>query len=280
MDPLNLSKSEAIEPESVQGLERPPTLREFLKDARKSMPDWTGKQDYPSQEDMARRAGLTISYYGKLETGERSAPDRSVLDNLATALELNPATKEHMLRLAGMGVVQDLRNPEELKQSLDPIMMDTIHRLDDHYVAVFDTRWNLLVSNEKYRRAFPGLAESGNVLLWYFRSALSRHVLVEWEREAELNVYWFRYLMGSYGNTPWGLQMLNELSKNPQFREYWAHEAKIVQGRAEEDSAVRMRDAETGELWTLRVSQLTIRNSVGEFINFVGKREMYSGPLP
>lgn len=278
MDPLDLSKFAALEPETVQGVARPPTLREFLKDARRSMPDWTGKQEYPSQEDMAKKAKLTMSYYGKLETGERSTPDRSVLDNIATALELDPATKEHMFRLAGLGVVVDLRDPEELKASLDPIIMDTIHRLEDRYVAVFDTRWNLLVSNEKYRSAFPGLAELGNVMLWYFRSALSRRVLVEWEREAELNAHWFRYLLGSYGDTPWGLAMLNELSRSPHFREYWAHEAKIVPGRAGEDSALHMRDAVTGERWTLRVSQLTMKNSVGEFINFIGNREAYSGP--
>ena len=41
---------------------------------------------------------------------------------------------------------------------------------------------------------------------------------------------------------------------------------------------MHMRDLETGELWTLRVSQLRVGTPTGEYIIFVGDREEYSGP--
>ena len=216
MDPIDLCKAAAAKWGVVQGVSRPPTLRGFLQHTRWTVPDWTGKHRYPSQAAIARRVGVTASYYGKLETGERNPPTRAVLEGLAEVFDLDAVRRQYMFRLAGMDAMPDLRDPEELRLGMDPVVLEMVARLDDHYVAVFDTRWNLLLSNEKHQRAFPGLVELGNVMLWYFGPTPSREVLVEWEREAEFNVYWFRFLMGP-GDMPWAMEMLSRLNRNPRF---------------------------------------------------------------
>ncbi|MCX4098322.1 helix-turn-helix domain-containing protein [Nocardia sp. alder85J] len=279
MDPIELSASAAASRGMVQESVKPPSLRGFLQDARKSVENWPGKGPYPSQEDFARRVGLTLSYYGKLETGERADPTRSVLEGIATELNLDAVRRGHLFRLSGLDPVGDLPSAGALRQALDPLTMDIIDRLDaDRYVAIFDTQCNLLRCNDMYRQAFPGMEVGQNSILWHFEPSPARKVLVEWEREAEFNVYWFRYLLCPYRDTPWASEMLQRLSRNPWFRRYWAHEARVVSGRSVENSAIHLRDLHTQLLSTLRVSQVRLGNAFGDVIVFVGAREEYSGP--
>jgi hypothetical protein len=97
--------------------------------------------------------------------------------------------------------------------------------LDSPYpVAYFDRRWNYLIGIEHYHRAFPGMAEVGNIMRWYFdlgpQTVSSKDVMVQWEIEARANTAWFKGLVGKCRTAPWALQLLDELESNADFRRF------------------------------------------------------------
>src|SRR5665213_3782509 len=52
------------------------------------------------REELAMRAGVSSSYYTRLEQGQSSNASAQVLDAIAAALHLNDAERRHLRRLA------------------------------------------------------------------------------------------------------------------------------------------------------------------------------------
>jgi len=256
-------------------LVRPPTLGGYLRAAR--------RERKLSRDQVAVAAAVSTSYVTQLETGEKSHPSVPALRAITTALGLDARQLRHAYNLARLRP-DELDNPagtpgvEELIPGITPEMLMTIDYLNPTLAAYVDERWDILAANESYARAFPGLIESGNVMRWFFASPSAKKVTIEWETEAALTVHWFRGLLGSRGHDKWGTELLDELSKYPDFARLWLEE-QVKFGR--DTSYMHLRDPGTGEPYTLNVQlYATMPEARVRVQVYIGLRIPYSGPVP
>ena len=84
-------------------------IREFLSSRRARLtPEQAGLPAYGGnrrvkglrREEVAMLAGVSVDYYVRMERGSLSGASESVLDSLASALQLDEAERDHLLALA------------------------------------------------------------------------------------------------------------------------------------------------------------------------------------
>ncbi|WP_375757311.1 helix-turn-helix transcriptional regulator [Corallococcus exercitus] len=79
------------------------TLPEFLRSRRERLhPEATGRRRTPGlrREEVAARAGVSVTWYTWLEQGRGGVPSDDVLERLARALELDDTNREMLFLLA------------------------------------------------------------------------------------------------------------------------------------------------------------------------------------
>lgn len=92
------------------------------------------------REELADLAGVSVDYIVRLEQGRATTPSASVVASVARALQLTPAERDHLYRLArlvppGDGAISD---------HIPPGMQRVLARLGDAAVAVFAADWQLV----------------------------------------------------------------------------------------------------------------------------------------
>jgi transcriptional regulator with XRE-family HTH domain len=249
---------------------RPPNLGDFLRARRQALG--------LTREQLVLDSHVTVSYLTKLESGERRRPEAGNLAALARSLRLPPEDRQHVqdLVMADPNVGAAPPAPEAYREAVTPQLRDTLRHLSPHLGAYLDERWNVLASNDGYDAAYPGLDEQRNVLRWFFRDERSRRTMLEWEREAALTVEWFRGLMGKYGNPAWALDLLNELSSQPEFAEMWNRQ-HVSYGRHQ--PLMHLRDADTGEPYSISVQIFRLPDRPDPVQFYIGIRQPYTGLL-
>src|SRR6266550_1547033 len=95
---------------TVEPVNRSSEIREFLVSRRARItPDQAGLPAYGGthrrvkglrREEAAMLAGVSVDYYTRLERGNLAGASESVLDALASALQLDEAEREHLFDLA------------------------------------------------------------------------------------------------------------------------------------------------------------------------------------
>src|SRR6476646_3889442 len=84
-------------------------VRDFLKSRRErltpeqaGLPLYGGNRRVPGlrREEVALLAGMSVDYYVRLERGNLSGASESVLESLASALQLDDAERAHLYDLA------------------------------------------------------------------------------------------------------------------------------------------------------------------------------------
>lgn len=214
-------------------------------------------QKYPggaTRQQVADAAHISIAYLAKLETGTAESPTATVLRSLASSLELSRDETQHLFDLAGRSS-ENVRVPTqapltvaEYRALIDPDLKLTYQAANPHLVALLDERWNVLLCNDSYRRAYPGLLDSTNVLSWFFNDPRSRQVMVDWEKEAALTVGWFRALSARYQDSQWSRDVLEELSDAEDFQQMWSRN-HVTFDRDEPRMNLRDDDGNTYTVW-------------------------------
>src|SRR5713226_7466931 len=78
------------------------------------------------REEVAELANIGVSWYTLLEQGRDVHPSRAVLENLAQALKLTPAEKQHLFFLAHQ---EPLSNITEEKDEITPALQRVVDAL-------------------------------------------------------------------------------------------------------------------------------------------------------
>ncbi|WP_232851419.1 MmyB family transcriptional regulator [Nocardia acididurans] len=186
-----------------------------------------------SREKLAFNAGVSSSYITHLENGNRDRPTREVLHALVRYLDrvgpLSQVERRHLLDLAGLGA-GEYPAVDQLRAWITPDMHHALTLHEPNLAAYFDTRWNLLASNESFANAFPGLTEQGNMLHWLLGNDIARQTVVEWEQEVRLLVHWLRGLLAGSGDATSSVAFLAELAQYEHFCRMWDEEA-VAYGR-------------------------------------------------
>lgn len=230
---------------------RPPTLGDFVYTLRTRA---SGKDGQMTRQQLASLTQVSIGYIAKIEAGEARSPSPSVLDALIRVFDLDENRRRHLYDLARVTPIDreaaGQRPIEDYRRHIGPGEREALRNVSPQLMAYLDERWNIVQCNEEYDRTFPELREAGNVLTWFFSSACSRRVMVDWEDEARLTVAWFRALMGRYYDDSWASTLLASLEDFPEFREFWTT-TDVGFGRP--SPFMRLRDPITGELSIINV---------------------------
>ncbi|MGW6503253.1 helix-turn-helix domain-containing protein [Nonomuraea angiospora] len=247
-------------------------LGEFLQTRRSQLrPEDVGVATYGGRrrvpglrrEELALLAGVSVSYYSRLEQGQAPNASPEVLDALARALHLNDAERRHLHELAtgtrrrGVG-----RRPAP--ERVSPATRQLIATLGDVPVVVLGRRSDVLAWNTAGHALYAGhLAPDGpdtprqrpNMARLMFLDAHTRDLYADWAAKARAVVASLRMASGRDPDDPLLAALLGELTvKSPEFATMWADHPIKAGG----DAVYEMRHPLVG---TMQVTQQTLRTA-------------------
>jgi transcriptional regulator with XRE-family HTH domain len=158
------------------------------------------------REELAQHAGMSVSWYTRLEQGKDVQLSPKALARVAEALQLSAAQREYVFTLAR----GDMLGVEpSLTQTISVTLQDVLDAQGDNPAYLIDARLNLLAWNQAAVGVFgfaddlaEAPAEERN-LLWLIFTDDARGWLVDRERHARLLLAQFRDASRHVVNDPW-----------------------------------------------------------------------------
>ncbi len=209
----------------------PSPLASFLRDRRARLrPEANagGRRRTPGlrREEVAARAGVSVTWYTWLEQGRGGAPSAEVLERLARALELDSAGRE-MLFLLGQQRPPPLRPdpPKHGPTALPAPLRAVLDALTTCPAIVKTPTCDLVGWNEAAEAVLGHGPDAGerNMLRNLFCNPAVRARLPDWETNARFMIAVFRYDIARLGGSPEADALVAELcSASADFRRLWA----------------------------------------------------------
>ncbi|WP_280425626.1 helix-turn-helix transcriptional regulator [Nocardia carnea] len=181
------------------------------------------------REELAQLAGVSASYYTRLEQGQSRRASDSVLDALADALQLDAHERAHLHRLAAQPRQPRRRPPPE---QLHPMTGDLLRALPDVPALVLGRRTDILAWNRLGHALLAGhidstapdrAADRPNQARMLFLDPHTRELYVDWRRKARAVVGQLRLVAGRHPDDAQLAALIGELSmKSREFVELWS----------------------------------------------------------
>lgn len=235
-------------------------LGEFLQTRRSQLqPEDVGVATYGDRrrvpglrrEELALLAGVSASYYSRLEQGQAANASPEVLDALAQALRLDDVERRHLHELATRRKTATRRPAAE---KVSAATRQLVAALSDVPVVVLGRRSDVLDWNPLGRALYAGhLSQRPNMARLVFLDAHTRDLYADWPAKARGVVATLRMASGRHPDDPQLTALIGELSvKSPEFATLWADHRVKTAG----DAVYEMRHPLVG---ALHVTQHTLR---------------------
>jgi transcriptional regulator with XRE-family HTH domain len=217
----------------------PGPLGDFLQARRAQLrpedvglPDIGPRRRVPGlrREELAQLAGVSVSYYTRLEQGLSRGASAEVLDAIARALRLAPHERDHLERLAGAS----RRAPRARRPRPETVSAETrdlMRALDGVPALVLGRRTDVLAWNELGHALLAGHldpaapddpANRPNTSRMLFLDPHSRELYRDWPRKARAVVGNLRLAVGRHPDDPLLAALIGELTmKSPEFVALW-----------------------------------------------------------
>ena len=208
------------------------------------------------REELAMLAGVSASYYTRLEQGQASGASAQVLNSLAAALLLNDEERAHLHTLAshrdGSVRARVVRGAE----SADPALQELIDSMPDTPAMILGRRSEVLAWNVVGRALLtPHIAFDApqhastrpNLAELVFLDPAMRDLYVDWPAKTRAVVGDLRLAVGHYPHDAGLASLIGMLSmKSEEFASLWA------------DNRVQARNTAVYELRHPMVGALTV----------------------
>ena len=186
------------------------------------------------REELAQLAGISVSWYTRLEQGKDVQLSAKAAARVAQALQLTTAQHEYLLALA-RGDPLGVQPPPSEPVSMT--LRDVLDAQGDNPAYLVDARLNLLAWNRAAISVFgfaedlAAAPEQERNLLWLIFTDDARMWLVDRERHAKLLVAQFRDASRHLVNDPWYGRFVERLQQRSQeFADWWSrHDVERVQ---------------------------------------------------
>ena len=186
------------------------------------------------REELAQLAGISVSWYTRLEQGKDVQLSAKAAARVAQALQLTTAQHEYLLALA-RGDPLGVQPPPSEPVSMT--LRDVLDAQGDNPAYLIDARLNLLAWNRAAISVFgfaedlAAAPEQERNLLWLIFTDDARMWLVDRERHAKLLVAQFRDASRHLVNDPWYGRFVERLQQRSQeFADWWSrHDVERVQ---------------------------------------------------
>lgn len=241
------------------------TLGGFLRDHRSRIapgPGAPSRRRTPGlrREEVAARAGMSVTWYTWLEQGRGGPPSDAVLERIAGALELDGPDRE-VLFLLGR------QRPPPAKAAPTSAVPASLQRTLDAMSAspaiVKTPTWDIVAWNAAALAVltnYPALpVRERNLLRRLFGGPAARAALPDWEANARFAIGVFRVDVARAGGSPEAEALAAELqTTSADFRRLWAENEMRSHGAG----VKRLQHPHAGRL-TLEYSAFTVDGADG-----------------
>lgn len=207
-------------------------LGDFLRSRRGRLtPELAGISSYGARrvpglrrEELAQLAGVSTTYYTRLEQGQSTNASQSVIAALASALQLDEDERAHLDDLArpAAGVRPRRPRPDVAPRSA----VTLVRAMSDVPAVVLGRRTEVLDWNPLAHRLLAGHYDFGarpNLTRMLFLDPHTRELYRDWPGEAARAVASLRLIAGRFRDDRALEELVGELSvKSPEFARLWA----------------------------------------------------------
>ena len=180
------------------------------------------------RDEVARRAGVSVDYYTRLERGNLAGASDSVLDAIARALELDRAEHDHLYDLARIATTSPRR--ARTRASSAAVRPELQYLLDAVTAApafVTNNRMDIVAANvlgyALYSDMYRAPTRPANHSRFIFLDPRAHNFYPDWERAAHTNVAILRRDAGRSPHDRGLAELVGELSmRSDEFRSRWA----------------------------------------------------------
>ena len=175
------------------------------------------------REEVAQLAGVSATWYSRLEQKRPIGVSSGVLDNLARVLRLDPAERMQLFQLALRRPVLDCPSKPE---TVSPLIRRLLDQTDPIPAFVLGRRWDVLAWNRAALAFFFDFeqvpANERNLLWLVFTNSALRSLIVDWRTRAQDTLARFRADYGRHAGDAHFVQLVERLkSVSPEFAEWW-----------------------------------------------------------
>jgi transcriptional regulator with XRE-family HTH domain len=202
------------------------------------------------REEVAMLAGVSSDYYIRLERGSLVGASDSVLDAIASALQLDDAEREHLFDLARIDNAASRRkHAPSTRQRIKPVIQQVLDAITEAAADVRNERGDIVASNRLghalYSEIHAETVQPPNVARFTFLNPKAREFFVDWDKAATDVVAVLRATVGRHPHDKALSDLVGELStRSDEFRVRWA--AHNV--RRHTSGSKRMRHPVIGEI--------------------------------
>lgn len=210
------------------------------------------------RDEVATLAGVSPSYYSRLEQGRELSPSHRVLEALARALRLGDEDKGELFRLA-RPAVRRTKSPVRVER-VRPHLRQLIESWTSTPAFIIGHAQDLLATNALADALYGDFAQHDNVLRMLFLDPTAKTFYRNAERARHRAVADLQRTAASTPEDPRILELVGELSvRSGEFRALWAREYT----RVPPYDVKHVRHSVVGDL-ELRHEALSIRSVPGQ----------------
>lgn len=210
------------------------------------------------REEVAALAGLSPSYYSRLEQGRELSPSVRVLEAMARVLRLEEEDRRELFRLA-RPTARRTKSPSRIER-VRPHLRQLIESWTRTPAFIIGHAQDLLATNALTDALYRDFTQHDNVLRMLFLDPAAKTFYRNAERAKNRAVADLQQTAASAPEDPRILELVGELSvRSGEFRSLWAREYT----RVPPYEVKQMRHSVVGDL-ELRHEALTIRSAPGQ----------------
>lgn len=210
-------------------------IREFLSSRRAritperaGLPAYGGNRRVPGlrREEVAMLAGVSVDYYVRLERGDLAGASESVLDALASTLQLDEAEREYLFDLArAAGPAR--RRPAKTRTTVRPAVQQVLDAFSEAPAWVRNGRHDILAANRLARALYSPVFDDPRRPVNTTRFAYLNPAASEFWRDFDQITHdaaaMLRLEAGRAPHDPDLITLIGELSTQSElFRQRWA----------------------------------------------------------
>lgn len=212
-------------------------IREFLSSRRARIaPEMAGLPAYGGRrrvkglrrEEVALLAGVSVEYYVRIERGGLAGTSESVLDALATALQLSQAERDHLFHLARESRAPGGQQHRKAPATVRPALQEMLDAITGAPALIRNARHDVLAMNHLGRALYsPVLADprrpANTARFVYLHPSEAESFFVDYDQAARNAAAMLRMEVGRNPHDEELIALVGELAACSElFRQQWA----------------------------------------------------------
>ncbi len=213
-------------------------IREFLSSRRARItPERAGLPAYGGnrrvqglrREEVALLAGVSVDYYVRMERGSLAGASESVLESLASALQLDDAERDHLFALARQSGSHGARRKRKTPGTVRPALQQVLDAITDAPAWIRNGRHDVLAMNQLARALYSPVLQAdprrpaNTTRFVYLNAEAAERFFVDYDQIARDAAAMLRLEAGRDPYDEDLIALVGELSTRSElFRQRWA----------------------------------------------------------